>query len=448
MLPILVPAHRQAKSLSGEIMADHPDRRVLSYRWLIYWVMAFVYLSAFFHRMSPAVVALDIQKTLGISAGMIGLLSSVYFYSYAVMQPPAGLLSDSLGPRKSVTIFLIVGAFGSILFGSAESSVAAIVGRTMVGLGAAMAWTPTMKILSKWFRPSEFATLTGLLLAVGGMGSLTAAAPLAWLSELWGWQRTFQVIGLGTLLLAVLVWLVVRDRPEDLGWPAIVKPNPETAREIGLKEGVREVLMDKYFWPLAIWCFFIMGSYFLFAGLWAGPYLIHVYGMTAVQAGYVLNMLAVGLVVGSLFWSFVSDRVLHSRKRVLIIASGLYVALAAFLCVFPNGLPWASLYVIFFLLGACSLAPGAVTITTTKELFPIEIAGTSIGTVNLFPFVGCAIMQGGSGWLIDRFAKTPSGAYPMEAYSELLVLILAAAAIGFLSTFVLKETFPHGPIRE
>lgn len=429
-------------------MIDGSDRRVASYKWLIYWVMALVYLSAFFHRMSPAVVALDVQRTLAISAGMVGLLSSVYFYAYALMQPPAGLLSDSLGPRKSVAIFLLVGAAGSFLFGSAESPLSAIIGRTMVGMGAAMAWTPTMKILSQWFKPQEFARLSGLTLAVGGVGSLTAAAPLAWLNKLWGWQLTFQVIGVGTVVLAAVVWLVVRDKPEDMGWPRVVSPGQDAPVQIGLWEGMRQVLSEKYFWPLAGWCFFTMGSYFVFAGLWGGPYLIHVYGMTSLQAGYILNMPAVGLVLGSLFWSVVSDQFLRSRKLVLMIASAAYAGLMVFICLVPEGLSIPALYVFFFLFGVFAIAPSAITITATKELFRIEIAGTSIGAVNLFPFLGSAIMQFGSGWLLDRFPEAPSGQYPLEAYLQVLVMLLAAAVIGFFCSLAMKETFPRAPIWE
>jgi sugar phosphate permease len=423
------------------MMGNYLRGNVLRYRWVIFGMMAAVYISAFFHRVSPAVVALDIQQSLGISASLVGLLSSAYFYSYAAVQLPAGLLSDSLGPRRSVTVFLIIGAVGSILFGWAPGLGVAIFGRVLVGLGAGMAWTPAMKIISHWFRRHEFSTVSGLMLSMGGMGALIAAAPLAWLKELLGWQLTFELIGLVTIGLALIVWLVVRDRPQDLGWPGIEEVNAEPVQEIGLLQGARQVVTEKYFWPLAVWAFFTMGSYFVFAGLWAGPYLVHVYGLTAPQAGMVLNMLAVGIVVGSLFWSFVSERVLRSRKKTLILASGAYVGLLVLLNLLPKGLPIGSLYPLFFIFALCSLAVAAIMITATKELFPLEITGTSIGTVNLFPFLGTAIMQVAAGWLLDRYPQSASGEYPIEAYSAVLCFILAAALIGFASTFVMKETF-------
>jgi sugar phosphate permease len=422
-------------------MVNRLFAKVLSYRWIVYGVMSAVYISAFFQRVSPAVVALDIQESLQLSASMVGLLSSAYFYSYAAIQFPAGILSDTLGPRRSVALFLVVAAVGSMLFGWAPGLGVAVVGRVLVGMGAGMAWTPSMKIISHWFRRDEFSTMSGLMLAMGGVGALIAAAPLAWLNTLLGWQLAFELIGLATLALAVMVWIVVRDRPEDLGLPKLVDDDARPAAQLGPWEGVRRVVTEKYFWPPVIWTFFIMGSYFTFAGLWGGPYLIHVYGMSPSQAGSVMNMLAVGIVLGSPLWSYVSEKLFKSRKKVLMTASGAYMALLGVLNLFPQELSLGSLYVAFLAFSLCGLAPAAVAITTTKELFPVEITGTSIGTVNLFPFVGTAVMQVGTGWLLDSYARPTAGTYSVEAYSGVMLFLLAAAVVGFASTFFMKETF-------
>ena len=182
-------------------MDDNLSRKVLSYRWLIFVIMASAYFTAFFHRVCPAVIALDLQETYGISAELIGLLASAYFYSYAIIQFPAGLLSDSFGPRKSVTLFILIGALGSILFGLAPNLETALVGRVLVGLGAGMVFAPTMKILSSWFRVNEFTKMNAIFLATGGLGALSAAAPLALMAGWLGWRAAFGLIGAATLVL-------------------------------------------------------------------------------------------------------------------------------------------------------------------------------------------------------------------------------------------------------
>lgn len=423
-------------------------RKALIYRWVIFWTMAVAYVVVYFHRLSPAVVALDLQETFGATGGFMGLMASAYFYPYAIMQLPAGLLSDSLGPRKTVTWFLILAAAGSALFGLAPNMEFAVVARAIVGLGVSMVFIPTMKLLSHWFRGHEFAIMVSIVNVMGGVGALTAAGPLAMMTGWVGWRASFELIGAVTLLMAIMVWLFVRNKPEDMGWPSIVqmdRPGQTTsgaAQPIRLWEGAKTVVRDRYFWPVAIWFFFTLGVFFSFGGLWAGPYLMNVYGLTKSQAGSILNMIAVGLIVGSPLLSVLSDRVFKSRKKVLALSSVVLVCLMAFLNFYPKGLPHYGLYFIMLLLSVTSSAIVVIAFTTTKEMFPIQIAGTSVGTVNLFPFLGGAVFQPFIGWILDMFPRNVSGGYSLEAFKAALLVLMIASIIGLIATFFMKETFP------
>ncbi|MBN2810026.1 MAG: MFS transporter, partial [Deltaproteobacteria bacterium] len=133
--------------------------KVLSYRWLIFAVLTTAYFLVYFHRLALSVVANDLVREFELSAEMMGLLGSVYFYCYAAMQLPAGLLADSLGPRKTVSGFLLIAAVGSLIFGLAQNFTTAFIGRLLVGFGVSMVFIPTMKILSQWFRVHEFAIM-------------------------------------------------------------------------------------------------------------------------------------------------------------------------------------------------------------------------------------------------------------------------------------------------
>jgi len=423
-------------------------RKVLTYRWLVFWIMAVAYVFVYFHRLCPAVVALDLQAELQTTGGFMGILASAYFYPYAIMQFPAGLLSDSLGPRKSVTVFLMVAGVGSILFGLAPGVETAVVARVLVGLGVSMVFIPTMKLLSQWFRVTEFAFMAAILNIMGGMGALTAATPLALMTGWAGWRVSFEIIGAGTIAIAILVWLLVRNRPQDMGWPTLAEIDhvgPGTSLPpavISLSEGAKRVVTEKYFWPIAIWFFFTLGVFFGFGGLWAGPYLMHVYGLTRQEAGSVLNMIAVGLIVGSPMMSFLSDRFLQSRKKVLTLFSVILCGLVIFLNLYPSGLSVTALYAVMLILSVSSSAIVVIGFTTTKELFPVEIAGTSVGTVNLFPFLGGAIFQPVMGWILDAYPKAVDGAYSLDGYKAMLLLLLAASVVAMISTFFIKETFP------
>ncbi len=435
-------------------MNDSPAEKVLTYRWLVLGIMALAFAFVYFHRLCPAVVAVDLQKAFAASGGLMGILASAYFYPYALMQFPAGLLSDSIGPRKTVTVFLTIAGVGSLLFGFASGIGTAVAARVMVGVGVSMVFIPAMKVFSQWFRISEFAFVTAILNVAGGIGALSAAAPLAFITGWLGWRAAFELIGIGTLVMAVLVWILVRNRPQDKGWPSIAEidyrgpGNGTPLIALSLWQGARTVVTEKYFWPLAVWFFFDCGIFFGFGALWAGPYLMQVYGLSRAEVGSILNMIAVALIVTSPMISVLSDKVLYSRKKVMIFTSAILVGEFLLLNIFPSGLSKPALYAAIFILAACSAAIVVVAFTTAKELFPVEIAGTSTGTVNLFPFLGGGLFQPGLGWILDAYPGAVTGEYSLDGYRVMLMILLVSSIICLFSTFIMKETFPGSRMRK
>jgi len=436
----------------SRVFGNHPvqsdntftETKLPAYRWLIFFILALGYVLVYFHRLSPAVMAVELKQAFAASGAAIGLLGSAYFYPYAIMQLPAGLLSDSLGPRKSVAIFLLIACVGALLFAAAPSIGVAIFARVLVGLGVCMVFVPTIKALSQWFKRGEFSMMTALLNAMGGVGVLVAAAPLAFLTEWIGWRLTFVAIGAGTLLLAAAVWIWVRNKPEDMGLPPIAAFEDGPAEGAGeveaipLLEGMRQVLKSGRFWAIAVWFFLDCGIFFGIGGLWGGPYLMQVYGLSKTEAGGVLNMVAVGLIVGSPVLSVLSDKVLVSRKKVMIISSLAVALVMLALTVFTDRIPLAFLYGVFFALGMFAAAIVVIAFTATKELFPLEIAGTSVGAVNLFPFAGGAVFQPLLGYILEITGG--AGAYSVAAYRSAFLFCLAASIIAFVSVLFMKET--------
>jgi len=428
-------------------MTENVAGKIMRFRWLIFIVLALAYLFVYFHRLSLSVVANDLIKNFKTTASVMGLLGSTYFYCYAFMQFPAGLLSDSLGPRKSVTFFLIIASAGSIIFGFAPTIKIAFLGRVMVGLGVSMVFIPTMKILSRWFHPHEFAFMTGILNAVGGIGVLAATWLLAVMTLFFGWRISFELIGCCTFIIVVLVWFIVSDRPEDKGWPSLGELSKEKGKvsgpvkQIPLLQGVRRVISEKYFWPVAIWFFFDCGIFFGFGALWGGPYLMDVYNMTRSQAGTVLSMIAWGMIIGSPPLGFISDKLMKSRKKPFVLCNLLLVIELAFLSIYPAGLPRIALYIFFFVFSICASSVVIFGFTIIKELFPVEIAGTSTGMVNLFPFLGGAIFMPLLGRVLDAYPKSDAGGYSLEAYSVLILILLGSSVLSLICTFLTKETF-------
>jgi sugar phosphate permease len=427
-----------------------PGKRASSnYKWLIFVILALGYMLVYFHRLSPAVMAVELMESFGVGAAIVGILGSAYFYPYAIMQLPAGLLCDSLGSRKTVTIFLAIASAGAILFGLSPSAGVAIFARVLVGFGVCMVFVPTLKVVSLWFSQDKFSIMTAILNAIGGIGVLAAAAPLALLTDHLGWRMTFVAIGAATMLLAVAVWIWVRNRPEDIGLPPVDSadstPGTSAPKEIPLFDGMKMVLMNPYFWAVAIWFFCTCGIFFGVGGLWGGPYLMQVHGLSKTQAGGVLNMIAVGMILGSPMLSVLSDRILKSRKKVMLISSFAIVITMFFTMVFTDSLSLIALYAVFLVIGTFAAAVVVIAFTTTKELFPIEIAGTSVGAINLFPFAGGAVFQPVLGQILERFSGGDT--YSVDGYRAVFIACFIAAVVALAAISFMTETLSN-PAKE
>jgi sugar phosphate permease len=413
--------------------------RAKRYRWYIFWVLALGYILVYFHRLCPAVVAVEMMKDLQATGALTGFLGAAYFYPYAAMQIPAGLLSDSWGPRNTITLFFVIAFFGSVVLGMAPSVSLAILGRTLVGIGVAMLFVPTMKILAEWFHMREFAIMTGILMALGGLGTFIAQPPLGWLSTWIGWRLSFVSVGIFTVFLAVLVWLIVRDRPADKGWPSPAGQQESQTPPIALAEGLKTVLTTAAFWPVAIWFFFEMAIFFSFGGLWGGPYLEHIYGYSKSEYGWILSMLAIGMIAGSPLLSYLSTNIVKSRKIVIVVSSAIVLCLTAVLAFYTSRISLVGHYLVCLGLGVFCSAIVVIGFTTNKELFPVQIAGTATGMVNLFPFAGGAVFQPVLGYVLEKHGRVDN-AFTLEGYQQAFLVLFACSFIALIASLFFKET--------
>jgi sugar phosphate permease len=421
----------------------HHKLSYLQYRTLIFAILGTAYILVFFHRLAPAVVAVDMMADLKTGGALMGILASAYFYPYALMQIPAGLLSDSWGPRRSIVFFFTIGAAGSIALALTHTVETAIAARVFVGLGVAMIFIPTLKILTHWYERDKYVHMSGLLMSLGGVGAYTASMPLALMSDSITWRGSMIVIGILTLILSGLVWIVVRDTPEQAGFQPINPCAPDRCeeQEISLFRGIIMVLKRLQFWPMAMCTFFGSLVTFSFTGLWGGPFFMHVYGMTRTQAGAVLSAMAIGMIIGAPAMSWLSNRVFHSRKKVLALSQLGGLCVFAPLAFFTGDFSETALYIWCFTYNFFMSSLVVVGYSTIKDSFPIQSSGTATGTLNIFPFAGALVGQPLIGWYLDSVGAI-NGQYPVDAYSTAFKMCLLCLLAAFIASLMVKETFP------
>jgi sugar phosphate permease len=419
-------------------------QRMRFLRWTSYTLVVLGYILAFFHRMAPAAIASDLQQSFHASGAELGALAAAYFYTYTVMQIPVGVMADTLGIRKIVAIGVALAGLGSIIFGLADTLAMATLGRVLIGLGVSSMFISLMKLNSVWFHDRHYGTVGGLSLMLGNMGSVLAATPLVWAVTHTSWRNVFTAVGLFSIVLAVLVWLLVRNHPGEVGLPSMRELEGKESHQSHQGhwyDGLSAVMKNRASWP-GFWPNLgVGGSLFAFAGLWGVPYLRDVYGMERNVAANHTMLLLFSFAVGALLMGLFSDR-LGKRVPVIVGGIGLYV-LCWLPIVFAWHMPITLSYVVFALMG---LGASGFTLTwaSAKEVNPPALSGMATSVVNTGTFLGAAILQPLVGWVMDQgwSGNLIAGArvYSEHNYQIGLGIMLAFAVVGLLGAMTIRET--------
>jgi sugar phosphate permease len=423
-------------------------RRTLTYRWVCLGLLFVSGLLAFFTRLAPAVAIPDLQAAFVLNAAELGLLTSLYLWPFALMQPVAGVLTDRFGSRRTVTAFLVVAGVGQVLFASAPNFVVALIGRALTGLGASILYVGAAKIMAQWFRSREFGTLTGAWTSVANLGGLSAAAPLMALITLTGWRLSLGGVGVVMLVTALLIYVFVRDSPSERGLPSLAEiddlPEPPGAsRSMSLGQGLLVVLREPNTWLLGSYAFLLFGTMTMMQGLWAVPYLMDAYGQTQQQAANALTLWAIGLIVGCTLWGYLADKIVGSRKRVVLAGAVVYALLWVLLAIRPVGLSDGVLWVAMFW-GGFFASTWIPSYAQLKDSVPPQVVATAMGILNLFFWLGGAVYQQVSGLIVSAFPQ-PDGHTPVAAYQAVFWLCLGSVGLSIILVALSKEPRPAPP---
>jgi len=417
--------------------------RYFRLRWAAFSLVALAYILSFFHRFAPAAISVDLQQTFQASGAELGALAATYFYVYAVMQIPTGVLVDTLGPRKILAIGGLVAGAGSLLFGLADSLAVASAGRLLVGLGVSVTFISLLKLNAAWFHDRHFATLTGLSILLGNIGALLAASPLAWALGFVSWRTVFVAVGGLSLGVAVLGWMMVRDHPGKAGLPTMRELDGKAAHpphDGHWYDGLVVVAKNRATWP-GFWVNLGMsGSFFAFGGLWAVPFLHDVYGMERGIATAHTSMLLLGFAAGAFFVGTLSDRI--GRRKPVIIAGALVYCLTWLPLLFGWRLSPVTGYALFLAMG---LGASGFTLTwaCAKEVNKHALSGMATSVVNTGAFLGTGILQPLAGWMIDRATLARGGSATLHQLSDYQVglgAMLGFALMSLVATLFIRET--------
>ena len=404
--------------------------------WRIFFVLCAGFVASQFFRVSNAVIAPELMRSLAISPEAMGVVTGAFFLAFAAAQLPAGVLLDRFGPRRTMSSLFIVAVAGSVVFAVANDAIGLTIGRALMGIGCGAGLMGSLVAISRWFPDAQFARLSSLVYTIGGAGFLMATTPLAAVSGSIGWRGAFWAMAAATAALAVLLYCVVRDAPP--GHVLHHRP-PETTNEI--LRGLKEVFANRdlrYIFALQLVNY---GTVLAIVGLWAGPYLNDVHGLTGVTRGNVLLALNLAMLVGVMGFS-VAERWLDTRKWTIGAGAGISVVLLVVLAAVPDLGLWPA--IILLVLFALASAYIMLIHAHARAVLPDHIVGRGLTLQNLAVFLGVFAIQGASGFIIGHFAEgrdaTPEIAYrAVFAFLAVLTLVSLAIYLGIRDVRPRKE---------
>ena len=363
-----------------------------------------------------AVVGPLIADDLNLSATDLGLLTSAYFIMFSLIQVPMGVALDRFGPRRVQATLLIVAAAGAALFGLGTSMAELVIGRMLIGLGVAAGLMAALKAITLWFRAEHWTLMNGMLMAAGGLGSLVATAPTQAALGVMTWHGVFFVLSGLTLLVAVIVYLAV---PE--------KPGAHAAGTLGNQlHAVGAIMRDPYFWRLVPMFAFQQATFIGMQTLWIGPWLRDVAGQGPDARGVTMFWAAVSMTLGFLSSGVVAG--LFTRLGVSNLATantiltGFMAVTLALSAASVDLLPAAAtlpLWCAFGFLGTYVI----VYYPVLTSAFPLTLSGRVTTSVNFIIFTAVFAGQWGIGLVLDLFPRTANGGYAPAGYASAFAIL-------------------------
>lgn len=363
----------------------------------------------FFLRVFPSIMVDELMNAFSVDALSLGTLSAFYFYSYAPMQLPVGMLMDRYGVRSLLTIASITCAAGCFIFAIASNLSFAELGRFFMGVGSSFAFVGMVYVVSHWFEEKKRALLVGVGNSVGILGAAFGEGPLSLITNVIGWRETILSLGIAGAVIAVLCFLALRHTK---GVKTVIGDNHESMTTTF--NGFQDVCMNTQGWLNSVGSLLFYLTTGTFAGLWAVPFLQTVHGLSKEYAAFSITIFFFGTIFGGPILGSLSDY--FAKRKHIIYLSIIPAALLMIPLIYLPFLPVWIIYLIFFALGFFSGAQ-LLTFSLAVELNDISVKGSAIALTNFVVAVGGSIMQPGVGYLLDLHAGIQSISAHLPQYS-------------------------------
>jgi len=403
-------------------MTDRLSARAILLR--LFLPFALGYFVSYLFRTVNAVIASDLVVDLDLTAADLGLLTSVYFLSFAAFQLPLGVLLDRFGSRRVEGVLLLFAAAGALVFSLAESLTALIIGRALIGFGVSACLMAAFKAFSSWLPAERLPLANGVQMVSGGLGALAATTPVQASLQITDWRGVYMGLAGLTLLAAVVVFVVVPDQRNE------GRQQQSTAAQL---QELRSIIISRRFWQISSWACMSQAAYLSIIGLWSGPWLRDVAGLGREDTARMLLWLAVAMIAGYFTFGRLAERLAKQGVATSTVAAtgmGLFLVVQLLIVLLPGS--WVILWLGFGFFGTAGILNYAVL----SQSFPQHLSGRSNTALNLLVFVGAFSAQWLIGAILGLWPTSAAGGYSPTGYRFAFLLLIGCQALAAGWSFI------------
>lgn len=415
--------------------------------WLMFGMGILYYSFAYLLRVYPSVMEYDLRSYFGITASGFGLLTSFYYFAYAPMQLPVGVLLDRIGPRRSLICASLVSTLGVLVFAHFKSFGIALSGRFMIGLGAGFAYVTALKLASVWLPRKYFATAAGLVTGCGMVAAIFTDMYLTQAIKTEGFKYALSFPLFVGFIMIALILLFLRDKPKNNVKELSDESSAVTFSQ--LLEYLVKIIQNPQMWIIGIVGSLLYLPSSVFLDVWGIPYLSHVHHLTPAGAALGVSLMLTGWICSSFCSGAISD--IFSTRKIPLIVSCFTATIISALILFNHDLPTSVLYVLLFIFGLCC-GPHPLCFTMSKENNPHEISGTAVAFSNFLIMMGGFVFQPIVGnildWVWDGRIENGIHIYSAHHYTLALSILPVGLLCAGILTFFIRETYHHSQVSD
>lgn len=412
-----------------------PREKITALSIIIWSLAALFFLYEFFLRTFVGTLAHQIIPDLHLNAETFSLLGTAYFLSYGIMQIPVGILCDKFGVKRIMVFATIICALATFLFAHSTGFTTAFISRLFMGFGSSFAFVALLVVALIWFPHRYFGFFAGTSQFIGTMGPLLAAGPLmTMITKLHEtWRTALVSIGMFGLILTILIFFIVRNKPKPDTGELQYLLRPES-----LKLQLQRLLHNSQAWLIALYSAVVYVSIFLLAAIW-GPDYLQARGLSQTAAAYIISISWVGYAIGCPLFGALSDT-MHKRKPALIYCAIIGLVATNLIIFWPTASK-LTYGIAFFLLGLAASGQN-VGFAAISEHVDTRIKSTALGLNNAAITLFSAFLPILVGWLVSISADgSATNLTPHNFLLGFTIMPILYMLGLIISLFWIKETY-------